>query len=126
MSRQRSGRADSHAALRRNGEVTCEPIGILSEEILHDAHAIAGAFVAKPKQHHTRMRLAAAKDEFAEVLVIGNEDSSLVVARARISWSSACGIASATASTSWPTPRRCSTTAVPTDSSTMNSMGIGA
>jgi hypothetical protein len=43
---------------------------------LYHAQAIGRTFVVKPKQQDTMMRLAAAKDKFTKIFVIGNENSS--------------------------------------------------
>lgn len=51
-------------------------MGMLLHDGLDHAHAIGRTLVLKPKRHHTVMRLAATKDEVAEILIVSYEDSS--------------------------------------------------
>lgn len=74
---QLPGGPDAHPGFCCDDELTSQSISILVQDSFHDTHPIAWIFVAKPKQHHTMMCLTPTKDEFAEVLVIRNQDSSL-------------------------------------------------
>lgn len=73
---QLAGRPDAHAGFCSDGEMTCQSMGMLLQEALHYPHASGWAFVMKAKQHHTLMRLAAAKNEVTKILIVRHEDSS--------------------------------------------------
>jgi hypothetical protein len=70
-----TARPDSHADLRRNGETANQSIKISLKDGLYDAHAIGWTFVVKSKQQDTMVRLAASKDEFPEILIVGNDNA---------------------------------------------------
>ena len=78
FSAQKANWPDAHATFRGNREVTCQPIGVLPQNGPQYMYAIGWAFVMEPKQHHTMMRPAATKDEFAKILVVGNQDSPVI------------------------------------------------
>ena len=65
----------AHSNFCRNGEVTDQPISMFRQDRGNNAQAIGWAFVVKPEQQHTMMGLAGTKDEFTEILVVGNEYS---------------------------------------------------
>lgn len=73
---QLAGRPDAHAGFCSDGEMTCQSMGMLLQEAFHYPHASSRAFVMKAKQHHTLMRLAAAKNEITKILIVRYEDSS--------------------------------------------------
>jgi hypothetical protein len=66
---------DSHADLCRYGETSNQSIKISLKDGLYDAHAIGWTFVVKSKQQDTMVRLAASKDEFPEILIVGNDNA---------------------------------------------------
>jgi hypothetical protein len=70
-----TGGTDSHADLCRNGETAHQSIKISLKDGLYDAHAIGWTFVVKSKQQDTMVRLAASKDEFPEIFIVGNDNA---------------------------------------------------
>jgi hypothetical protein len=68
---------DAHHGFCCDDELTSRAIRILLQNGFHQTHSITWIVVARPKQYHTMVCLTPAKDEFAEIFVIRNQDSSL-------------------------------------------------
>lgn len=68
------GRPNPHTGLCRDDKVTNQAIRVLLQDIPYHMHPIGRALVVQPKEQDTVMCLPATKDQFAEILVVGNEN----------------------------------------------------
>lgn len=76
-SQRRTGGPDAEAVFRGNGETTWQPFSPLFQNGLYHAHAIRWALIVQAEQQDTAVCLVVEKDEFAEILVVGNKNSGL-------------------------------------------------
>jgi len=68
--------ADANAALGHYQKVISYLIGVLLKNGCSHAHTVGRAFIMQPEEYDTPVRLAAAKNVFAKILVIGQQDSA--------------------------------------------------